>query len=106
MLIGYHEYKKDGTVIISSLNLDNLNVDQNKHTIQGGITPNKNELILLITTLENKNGVNAAIEYIDTNHIKIIRYDKLNLPIISSPGHPYREAPTIDYPSNIILTKQ
>lgn len=107
MLIGYHEYKKNGVVIESSLAHINSAQSQMLYTFMASFpvsTPTANELEIGISHLSKNKGINGKVQYLDPTHIKIISYK--NYQGIKVNTSTYTYDPAISLPFNIVLTKQ
>ena len=104
MLIGYHEYKDNGSVVESSLAFVNSQPSQKLYTIISAFkssTPTPNELLTGITHISKNKSVQVKIEYLDPTHIKIVSFSNYQGIKISTPTYTYD--PAISFPDNIFL---
>lgn len=107
VLIGFHKFVKNGVVIENSTEYINTWQNDGHSTLYGGTDRivNLNTLTTFIEHTSKNKSVNAEIQYIDSNHIKIISIENPEGMKIRFPG----EAPydwSISIPTNIIFTRQ
>ncbi|MDH6250466.1 hypothetical protein M2347_000193 [Chryseobacterium sp. H1D6B] len=106
VLYGYHEYKINGSIIESSKSYINSNFYDKKHSLfTMGSQDSPDQLKLGITHLSKNKAVNSIIQYIDANHIKLVKVENYAGTKVSFEGQPPYDS-SISLPQNIILTKQ
>ena len=105
VLYGFHQYKVNNIVIESSTQYSNSNYTNKNGTLLGSSFDNPNELSGSFQHTTKNKSVRFEIQYIDTNHIKLVKlenYEGIRVNIAGKP--PYDSA--ISLPQNITLTKQ
>ncbi len=104
---GFHKLVKGGQLIEDSTPFkeSNYNPDNKKSTVCGNtLEENENVLEGVMTHSSKNKVVKFVIEYIDANHIKLVKVFNTPGVKISTPDAPYDSS--ISLPQNIILTKQ
>lgn len=105
VIIGFHQFIKEGKVIETSLNFATTSFNDNKSTLLGSTkNTNRNLLIGRMEYLSKNKSVEFVIEYIDSNHIKLVSVQNPEGIRISTPQNPYDSS--ISLPQNIILIRQ
>lgn len=106
VIIGFHQYVKNGVVIESSLQNQTTNFYQKLKSIFGvGVTANGQILWAGVDILSNGNHVKMELEYIDNSHVKIKSLRNYEGSKAYFPGENIPSS-EITFPQDIILTKQ
>ncbi|MDH6250468.1 hypothetical protein M2347_000195 [Chryseobacterium sp. H1D6B] len=106
-LYGFHKYIKNNVEIENSTQYAATTYVQKKSTLLAigkDNTPNDLGGVVIIHISKNKS-VKAQIDYIDANHIKLVKVENLAGTKVSFEGQPPYDS-SISLPQNIILTKQ
>ncbi|WP_419867821.1 DUF6705 family protein [Chryseobacterium sp. CT-SW4] len=106
VLYGWHEYIVNGSIIESNIQYINTPLNDKKYSLFSmGYKQNPKQIKLGIQHLSKNKSVDAQIEYIDSNHIKLISIKNYEGMRLNIPGKtPFDWS--ISLPKNIILTKQ
>ncbi|MDE5429496.1 DUF6705 family protein [Elizabethkingia meningoseptica] len=106
IIYGFHKYIRDGVIIEDSLPYINTAYKEKKSTLLGSSdNANPNVLTGGITHLSKDKSVKYEIQYLDNDHIKIIKiYDYEGFRVNSPGTKPYDTS--ISLPQNIVLVKQ
>ncbi len=105
ILYGFHQYAKNNTVLESSTQYLNTTYTAKKSTLLGGSFDDHNKISGSIQHKTKNKSVKFEIDYVDANHIKLIRLENFQGISITLPGQqPYDSS--ISLPQNIILIKQ
>lgn len=105
VLYGFHQYQKNNAVIESSTLYSNGSYLDKKSTLLGGSFDNPNTLTGSIQHITKNKSVHYEIEFIDTNHIKLVKLDNYEGIRINIAGQPTYDG-AISLSQNIVLTKQ
>ncbi len=106
-IYGYHKFVKNGHVIENSTVFKNLKYSKTnkKSTVYGNTEENdENTLEGTIIHLSKDKIIKFTIQYINPNHIKLVKVYNTPGIKISTAEHPYDSS--ISLPQNIILTRQ
>ncbi len=105
MIVGYHQFVKNGNIIENSTPFKTLTSDKGKWTILGGTEEHDRNILSGTIQHKSKNkSVRFEIKYIDANHIKLVKVFNTPGVKISTPDDPYDSS--ISLPQDIILTKK
>ncbi len=107
VIIGFHKYMDNGSTIENSTQYSSETFSmQGNSTIYGSTENNNpNKLSGGMTHKSKNKSINFEIEYIDANHIKIVKLKNRSGMKVTVPGQPPYDW-SISLPQNIILTKQ
>lgn len=105
ILYGFHQYAKNNTVLESSTQYLNTTYTTKKSTLLGGSFDDHNKISGSIQHKTKNKSVKFEIDYVDANHIKLIKLDNFQGISITLPGQPPYDS-SISLPQNIILIKQ
>lgn len=105
-LIGFHKFVSNGTVIENSTQYSYTNFSNKNWTVLGNTSNNNPNWLHGTFRHASKNkSVKFEIEYIDANHIKLVKLQNTRGIKFRKPTDPPFDG-TITLPQNIILTKQ
>lgn len=105
IIVGFHKFVKENRIVEDSTPYKLTAFKDNKSSLLGGTdSNNRNHLTGSIIHLSKDKSVKFDIEYIDSNHIKLVKVTNTPGVKISTPGKPYDSS--ISLPQNIILIRQ